>query len=115
MHFSKQIVNIAEFHHWEQFEENSDKELLVISLADALAKELEFIFFPKKNESKTPELEEGDVTLEETDKDPKLDHDQFIKDLSDLSALKILALDPEKVFSIIEQIHPMINETSRAF
>jgi putative nucleotidyltransferase with HDIG domain len=116
MHFSKQIVNIAEFHHWEQFEENADKELLVISLADALAKELEFIFFPKKDESKAPEMEEGDVTLEEeADKESKLDHDQVIKDLSDLSALKILALDPEKVFSIIEQIHPMIKETSRAF
>nr|WP_319495272.1 HDOD domain-containing protein [uncultured Desulfobacter sp.] len=116
MNFSKQIINIAEFHHWEQFEQKADKELLLISLADALAKEFEDLFFPKKDESKAPELEEGDITLEEeADNDIKLDHDRVIKFLSDLSALKILELDPEKVFSIIEQIYPMIKNTSRAF
>lgn len=116
MNFSRQIINIAEFHHWEQFEENADKQLLVISLADALAWELEALLFPKKDESKAPELQEGDVTLEEeADNEIELDHDEFIKDISDLSALKILKLDPEKVFAIIEQIYPMIKETSRAF
>nr|WP_320190520.1 HDOD domain-containing protein [uncultured Desulfobacter sp.] len=111
MHFSKQIIKIAEFHHWEQFEENTDKELLLLSLADSLARELGFLFF---SENKTPELEEGDLALETND-EFELDHDQLIKDLSGLSALTILELDPEKVFSIIEKIHPMIKETSRAF
>jgi putative nucleotidyltransferase with HDIG domain len=116
MHFSKQIVNIAEFHHWEMFEESSDKELLVISLADALAKDMEPLLFPQKGDNKAPDLEEGDVTLEEkTDNEVKIDQDQIIKDLSDLSALKILALDPEKVFSIIEEIIPKIKESARAF
>jgi len=114
MHFSKQIIKIAEFHHWDQFEENTDKELLVVSLADSLARELGFLFFSTKNENNVPEFEEGDLALE-TDDEFELDHDQVIKDLSGLSALKILELDPEKVFSIIEQIHPMIKETSRAF
>ncbi|WP_320043377.1 HDOD domain-containing protein [uncultured Desulfobacter sp.] len=111
MHFSKQIIKIAEFHHWEQFGENTDKELLLLSLANSLARELGFLFFSEK---KTPELEEGDLTLETND-EFELDHDQLIKDLSGLSALTILELDPEKVFSIIEKIHPMIKETSRAF
>ncbi|NDY72732.1 response regulator [Desulfobacter hydrogenophilus] len=114
MHFSKQIIKIAEFHHWDQFEENTEKELLVVSLADSLARELGFLFFYNKNENNTPEFEEGDLALETND-EFELDHDQVIKDLSGLSALKILGLDPEKVFSIIEQIHPMIKETSRAF
>jgi len=116
MNFSKQIINIAEFHHWEQFEDNADKELLVISLADALAKEFEALFFTKKEESKAPESEEGDITMEEkADNEIELDHDKVIKNLSNLSALKILGLDPEKVFSIIEQIHPMIKDSTRAF
>jgi len=114
MRFSKQMINIAEFHHWEQFEENTDKELLLVSLADSLARELGFLFFSTKNENNTPEFEEGDLALE-TNYEFELDHDQVIKDISGLSALKILGLDPEKVFSIIEQIHPMIKETSRAF
>ena len=116
MNFSKQIINIAEFHHWEQFEENADKELLVMSLSDALAKEFEALFLPKKEEGKKPEMEEGDISLEEKDDNEiKLDHDQVIKKLSELSSLKILGLEPEKVFSLIEQIHPMIKESSRAF
>ncbi|WP_020586510.1 HDOD domain-containing protein [Desulfobacter curvatus] len=114
MNFSKQIIKIAEFHHWDQFEENTDKELLVLSLADSLARELGFLFFLEKNENNDSELEEGDLTLETND-EFELDHDQVIRDLSGLSALKILELDPEKVFSIIEEIHPMIKETSRAF
>ncbi len=110
MHFSTQIIKIAEFHHWDRFEENTDKELLVLSLADSLARELGFLFFSEKG---TPGLEEGDLALETNDK-LELDHDQIIKDLSGLSSLIVLELDPEKVFSIIEQIHPTIKETVRA-
>ncbi|MCG8550207.1 MAG: HDOD domain-containing protein [Desulfobacterales bacterium] len=111
MHFSKQIIKIAEFHHWDRFEENTDKELLVLSLANSLARELGFLFFSEKD---TPGLEEGDLALE-TNNELELDHDQVIKDLSRLSSLQVLELDPEKVFSIIEQTHPMIKETVRAF
>lgn len=114
MHFSKQIIKIAEFHHWDQFEDDTDKELLLISLAESLARELGFLFFSKKDENNAPELEEGDLALE-TNNEIELDHDQIIKDLSGLSALKYLELDPEKVFSIIEEIHPMIKDTSRAY
>ena len=35
MHFSKQFIKIAEFHHWEEFEKDTDKELLVVSLANS--------------------------------------------------------------------------------
>lgn len=117
MHFSKQIIKIAEFHHWDQFEKdekNMDKELLVVSLADSLTKELGFLFVPTKNENYDSESEKGDGMME-TNNEFELDHDQVIKDLSGLSALKALDLDPGKVFSIIEQIQPMIKETSRAF
>lgn len=114
MNFSKQIVKIAEIHHWEQFEEDTDKELLVVSLADSLSGKLGFGFFSKQDRNKTLEFEEGDLALE-TDDVFELNHDEVIKELSGLSALKILGLDPENVFSIIEQLHPMIKETSRAF
>ena len=113
MHFSKHFIKIAEFHHWEQSEDNTDKELLVVSLADSLASELGFGFFSKKDENNT-KFEEGDLYLEIND-EFELDHDKIMANLSGLSALNLLGLDPEKVFSIIEQIHPMIKETARAF
>ncbi|WP_321494644.1 HDOD domain-containing protein [uncultured Desulfobacter sp.] len=118
MHFSKQIIKIAEFHHWDKFEGNTDKELLVISLADSLTRLLGFSVLSKKDEDNTPEFEEGDLALEvENDEVKKfeLDHDKIMEELSGVSALKVLDLDPEKVFSILEQIQPMIKENSRAF
>lgn len=114
MHFSNQIIKIAEFHHWDQFEKSTDKELLVVSLADSLAMEIGFDFFSRKDKNNAPEFEEGDVSLE-TDTAFELDRDKMMEKLSALSALNVLGLDPEKVFSIIEQTHPIIKETSHAF
>ena len=116
MHFSKQIIKVAEFHHWDQFEDNTDKELVVVSLAESLSNLLGFTMFEKKEEDLS-EFEEGDLALEMDDEeeDLVLDHDKVMEELSGLSALKVLGLDPEKVFSIIEEIQPMIKETSRAF
>lgn len=114
MNFSKQIIKIAEIHHWEQFEEDTDKELLAVSLADSLSENLGFGFFSKQDKNNTLKLEEGDLALETGD-EFELDHDEIIEKLSGLSALKVLGLDPEKVFSIIKQIHPMIKKTCRAF
>lgn len=114
MNFSKQIIKIAENHHWEHFEEDTDKELLVISLADSLSGKLGFGFFSKQDKNNTFKLEEGDLALE-TDDAFELDHDEIIEELSGLSALKVLDLDLEKIFSIIEQIHPMIKETAHLF
>lgn len=114
MHFSRQIIQIAEFHHWDHFEENTDNELLVVSLADVLAREMGFDFFSKKRTDNTTEFEEGDVALETSDEDA-LDRDKIMEKLSGLSALNLLGLGPEKVFSIIEQVHPIIKETSRTF
>jgi len=116
MNFSNQIIKIAELHHWEEFEENTDKELLVVSLADSLARELGFSFFAKKGIFNPPGLEEGDISLE-TDEELEFEliRDKVMEELSGLSTLEVLGLDPEKVVSIIEQIHPMIKETSNAF
>ena len=117
MNFSRQIIKIAEVHHWDQFEKNTDKELLVVSLADSLARELGFSFFSRKENGNAVELEEGDLALEteEEAEEFELDHDKVMQELSGLSSLKVLELDPEKVFSILEQTLPMIREISKAF
>ena len=112
--YSKQIIKIAEIQHWEQFEKDTNKELLPVSLADSLSEKLGFGFFSKQDKNNTLKLEEGDLALETGD-EFELDHDEIIEKLSGLSALKVLGLDPEKVFSIIKQIHPMIKKTCRAF
>ena len=114
MHFSKQIIKIAEIHHWDQFEDNTNNELLVVSLAHSLTRELGLGFFEKKDKNNIPEFEEGDLALE-TDDEFELDHDKFMEALSGMSAMKVVGLDSEKIFSIIEQTLPMIKETSRTF
>ena len=114
MNFSKQIIKIAKIHHWDQFEDNTDKELLVVGLADFIARELGFSFFSRKGTFSIPEFEESDLALKTDDKF-KLDRNKVMAELSGLSAMKVLGLDTEKVFSIIEQTLPMIKEASHAF
>ena len=116
MRFSQGFVQVAEFHHWNQFEKDSDQELLIISLADHLAYELGFGFLNIEShlvpEKKSKAAGAGDNVsgiCEETKRQA------VIERLSNLSALQVLGLTPEVVLTIGEKIAPMIKESARAF
>ena len=113
MQFPRHIVHLCEFHHFREFEDDADQELLIICLADYLAGELGFAFFVKDDDART----EATDNEEEKDAAPAEEEDRtkIIERLSALSPLKLLGLDPEAVLKMGEQLQPMIKETSRAF
>ncbi len=112
MRFSKGFVQVAEFHHWNAFDKDTEQELLVVSLADHLAYELGFAFLDSEDRkiSKTkPPEEQGDEEALENDRKETLER------LSELSAMKLLGLTPQVVLTIGEKIRPMITESAQAF
>ncbi len=114
MHFSRHIVHMAEFHHWRDFEEDADQNMLIICLADELAGELGFSFFVKKDDAYTEGAgQEGAEDAGQAEE--KEDRTKIIERLSALSSLKYLGLEPEAVLKIGEQLKPLIKKASRAF
>ncbi|MCG8687543.1 MAG: HDOD domain-containing protein [Desulfobacterales bacterium] len=112
MRFSKGFVQVAEFHHWNAFDKDTEQELLVVSLADHLAYELGFAFLDSEDRKiskiKPPEEQGDEETLEN-------DRKETLERLSELSAMKLLGLTPQVVLTIGEKIRPMITESAQAF
>lgn len=112
MRFSKGFVQVAEFHHWNAFDKETEQELLVVSLADHLAYELGFAFLDSEDRKiskiKPPEEQGDEETLEN-------DRKETLERLSELSAMKLLGLTPQVVLTIGEKIRPMITESAQAF
>jgi len=103
MRFPQSFVQMAEFHHWTEYEKDTDPELLVISLADHLACELGFEIMDNENQPASGE------------QDGEKDKEKLLKRISDLSAIKHLGLTPGVVLTIGEQVRPMIKESAQAF
>ena len=132
MRFSKAFVQVAEFHHWNDFEKDADPELLILNLADHLAYEIGFGYL----EELAPE-NNSDKTAEETDFSQKAKSEQKQKDeekgidsdltltqhereaalnrLASLPSLELIRMTPEAVLALAEQIQPMIRESAQAF
>ncbi len=89
--FSRAFSQIAEFHHWEEFFDNSDPELMIINLADCLAHQMG-IGDGGKNQ--------GAVSAD---------------DLKGSSALNQLGLDPQRVVDIAQETKPAILEGASIF
>jgi len=96
MRFSKDFIQIAEFHHWNDFSKNEEQELRIIHLSDNLANQIGFRFFHLESQK--------DLTEEE-----------MIKKLKNLESLKQLKLDSDKVMGIANKIKTQIQETEKAF
>ena len=96
MRFSKEFIQIAEFHHWNDFSKGDDQELLIIHLSDYLANEIGFGFF----------------SFEENKDKPKSD---TLASLRSLEFLKLLKLDPDKLMEIADEVKALIKESAHAF
>ena len=113
MQFSHHIVHLCEFHHFREFEDDADQDLLILCLADYLADELGFAFFVKDDDARTEETDaEGEEDAAPTEEEART---KIIERLSALSPLKLLGLDPEAVLEMGEKLQPIIKEASRAF
>ena len=95
MRFLKEFIKIAEFHHWNDFSDDDDQELLIINLSDSLANRTGFSFPIHRENS------EG-----ETDN---------LTGLEDLESFKKLGLKKDKILSIIEEVKSVIQNSAKAF
>ncbi|MBU2627446.1 MAG: HDOD domain-containing protein [Proteobacteria bacterium] len=96
MRFSKEFIQIAEFHHWNDFSKQDEKELLVIHLSDFLAGRIGFGFFD----------------IDQHDDKNKPDKTAA---LANLNSLKQLNLDPEKVMQTADEIKSVIMNSAAVF
>lgn len=144
MRFSPAFVQMAEFHHWNEFEKETDPELGIINLADHLSYELGFGYLEGRispdlgTPIETPDAGETDYSKQaerlraqkEKEEEPFAQTDpgsefgcepgpdlrqQMLARLSALPALAHTGLDAEKVLALGEAISPQIKESAQAF
>ncbi|MCK5193353.1 MAG: response regulator [Desulfobulbaceae bacterium] len=96
MRFSEEFIRIAEFHHWNDFSKDDEKELLIIHLSDHLAKVIGFGFFD----------------FEDSEDKEKSDSKESLKNLE---SLKQLNLDPDKAMEIADEIKAIIRDSAQTF
>ncbi|MCP4024094.1 MAG: HDOD domain-containing protein, partial [Desulfobacteraceae bacterium] len=92
--FSKDFIQIAELHHWSHFPKQTDEELLIINLANAISDVLGYDFFPA-----------GDIQIKEDDFDA-------VKKMKSFSLLK---MDPAKIKEIAERVKIVVDEAAEEF
>ena len=132
LRFSKTFVQVAEFHHWNDFEEGAEQELLILNLADHLAYEIGFGYLEElapenghpKTEAETDFSKEAVEAQKEKDAEKGIDSDLAlglhdwegaVERLSSLPSLTLLGLTPEAALAMAEQIQPLVRESAQAF
>lgn len=90
--FSKEAVNVAQFHHWNNFAREDDREILIIHLADYLSGQIGYGFF-------------------------KLDTDEGknFEKLEKLESFKQLRIQSEKVIELSNQVKDQMVESLDSF
>ena len=99
MRFPEDSIHISEFHHWNDFSDDTIPELLIINLSDYLANMSGYVFF-------NPDIAESHTGFEDK---------KSITQLKQLASLKHLKLKPQKVVKIAEEIQPVIKDSLDAF
>lgn len=110
MRFSKEFIQIAEFHHWNDFSKDDERELLIIHLADFLADKTGFGFSNFEENEHNVGPAESDKS-DESDKSAK----DTLENLKNLESLKQLNLDPDKIMEISEKIKATLQKSVQAF
>ncbi|MCP3873403.1 MAG: HDOD domain-containing protein [Desulfobacteraceae bacterium] len=99
MRFSNEFVQIAEFHHWNDFSDDDQRELLIINLSDYLANKMGYAFY----------------NIDPNDGKVKFGSPESIEDLKNLASLVQLKLSPKKAMEIAIDIKPDILASIAAF
>ena len=98
MRFSKEFVQIAEFHHWNEFSEDDDMDIILINLSDELAGIIGYDFY----QDDTSEQSDDDI---EKQFEAKSDKDYLID--KGISAALLSKL--------IDEMDPIIKESVNIF
>lgn len=122
LRFATVFIQVAEFHHWNTYPKGTEQQLMIISLADYLAREIgfEFTYFEDlPSESKPSPTDIGsDARGEDTDHRDEKEiniREEKLARIASLPSLKRLKLDPEKVLELCEQVKTTIKESVRVF
>ncbi len=115
MRFSSSFVQVAEFHHWNTYEKDTDQELLILCLADQLAYEMGYGFLGSEGHRLPNKVKDTQKKASGENQASETLRGEALERLKNLSALKHLGLTPEAVYAIGEQIRPMIKESAGAF
>ncbi len=99
MRFSKEFIQIAEFHHWNDFSDDDDRELLIINLADYLANKIGYAFY----------------TIDQDDDKVEFGSPESLEHLKKIESRAQLNLSPKKVMKLAMDIKPVILESAAAF
>ncbi len=84
--FSIDFINVARLHEWARFNENTEKEILIVNLADILSSMTEYGFFNKE-----------------------------VPEISDIHSAQLLGLTQDDLTQIIESAAETISEAADAF
>ncbi len=95
LNFTLEFIRISEFHHWGDFSQTDDQDLMIINLADGLANSMGYTFFC-----------EEEVRAPDDDAPFMIDH---------LSVYKHLELEKEEVLELAQKTRETINESVRLF
>ena len=114
MRFSKDFVQIAEFHHWNTYSKGTEPELMVINLADQLAHLIGFGFLDEESQNPAIGKDANDESQQEQ-KSGRKNREEMVSFISSLSSCKQLGLDPDKVMEICDKVSSMVRETALAF
>lgn len=103
--FPEEFINVVENHHWNDFPEETAKELLVIQLADVLSYMIGYGFYDMDR-----------ISMQSIDED---EEEQVIDDkgsgIEDRESFKKLGIDIDKLVLIGEKAKEIIKDSAKVF
>jgi putative nucleotidyltransferase with HDIG domain len=93
LRFSNEFVRVAEFHHWNDFAHDEEKELLIINIADRLADAMGFIVYDLEGVSE----------------------DKRLENILNTGTAKQLKLTKDKLLEIMEATRSLIQTSAHSF
>jgi len=123
LRFATAFIQVAEFHHWNEYPKGTKSDLMIINLADFLACEIGFGVADYEEQDGGTGAEsqaDGDSAedAESVDQEPEADdasREEKLARITELSSFKMLGLDPDRVMEICDQIKSTVKESARAF
>jgi putative nucleotidyltransferase with HDIG domain len=107
MRFSAAFIQVAEFHHWNTYPNETAPELMIIHLADFLSYEIGFGFADFESSPWASETRDGGSEAE--------NQEEKRARISSLPTLKLLGLESDRVLALCEDTKATVKESARAF
>lgn len=101
MRFAPEFISVAEFHHWNDFSKKDDKELVMINLADNMARELGYGFFDLESKKQADQARDDTAPVE--------------INIKNLKAAAHLGIEEKDLKAAAEKMAGVIKSSAKAF